>query len=132
MSNLARPEPERNNSLSNANKNGRFPRRVIITPGEFQGICDQAILAVDVQGWPADALPHEIAKAVITDVHKRVCAQIGEGYDDNQSILPNEKRIEEIVKLVSRHWSGPILVERTINETIRMVLEHWRERHDSP
>jgi len=103
----------------------------IITPGEFQAICDQAILAVDLQGWRADALPYEIAQAVITDVYKRVCLQVGEGYDHNQPITPNEKRIEEIVKVVSRHWSGPILVERTINETIRMVLEHWRERHDS-
>lgn len=92
----------------------------IITPGEFQAICDQVILAVDLQRWPADALPYEIAKAVITDLHKRVCAKIGDDYDDNQSVLPNEKRIEEIVKVVSRHWSGPILVERTINETIRM------------
>ena len=103
----------------------------IITPAEFQAICDQAILAVDLQGWPADALPYEIATAVITDVHKRVCRQLGEGYNDNQPIPANEKRIEEIVKVVSQHWSGPILVERTINETIRMVLDHWRERHDS-
>ena len=101
-----------------------------ITPGEFQAICDQAILAVDVQRWPAEALPNEIATAVISDVYQRVCQQLGESYENRHPALPNEQRIEEIVKVVSRHWSGPILVERTINETIRMVLEHWRERHD--
>ena len=108
-----------------------FRMMAIITPGEFQAICDEAILAVDLQGWPSHALPYEIASAVITDIHKRVCQQIGEPYENKHSILPHEKRIEEIVKVVSRHWSSPILVERTINETIRMVVEHWRERHDS-
>ncbi len=104
-------------------------RRVNITPGEFQEICDQVVLAVALQGWDAEALPYDLATAVITEVHKRVCRQIGESYEDTHPMSPNEKRIEEIVKVVSRHWSGPILVERTINETIRMVLEHWREKH---
>lgn len=104
--------------------------RATISPGEFQEICDRAVLAVDIQGWNADALPNDLAAALINEVHKGVCRQLGESYDREGTMLSNEERIEELVNLVSRHWSGPILVERTVNETIRMVLEHWRARHD--
>lgn len=104
--------------------------RANITPGEFQEICDRAVLAVDIQGWKADALPINLASALITEVHKGVCQQLGQGYEDKNPTPSNEERIEDLVELVSRHWSGPILVERTINETIRMVVEHWRERHE--
>ena len=104
--------------------------RATITPGEFQEICDRAVLAVDLQGWKADALPNDLAAALITEVHKGVCQHLGESYEDKNPTPSNEERIEGLVGLVSRHWSGPILVERTINETIRMVVEHWRERHD--
>ena len=102
-----------------------------ITPSDFQEICNQAVLAVDLQRWDAKAAPYELAVAVVTEVHKGICRQLRESYQEKDSLLPNEERIEKIVKLVSRYWTGPILVERTINETIRMVLEHWRERHDS-
>ena len=101
--------------------------RATITPGEFQEICDRAILAVDLQGWKADALPNDLAGALITEVHKGVCQQLGHGYEDKKRTPSNDERIEDLVELVSRHWSGPILVERTINETIRIVIEHWRE-----
>ena len=104
--------------------------RATITPGEFQEICDRAVLAVDIQGWKADALPIDLAAALITEVHKGVCQQLGQGYEHKNPTPSNEERIEDLVELVSRHWSGPILVERTINETIRMVVEHWRERHE--
>ena len=104
---------------------------VTITPREFQEICDQAVLAVDIQGWNADALPADLAGALITEVHKRVCQWLGESYESKAPRPPNEERMEEIVTLVSRHWSGPILVERTINETIRMVVDHWRNRQQS-
>ena len=103
---------------------------VTITPGEFQEICDRAILAVDIQGWKADALPNDLAAALITEVYKGVCQQFGESYQDKNPTPSNEERIEDLVELVSRHWSGPILVERTINEAIRMVVEHWRERYE--
>lgn len=105
-------------------------RRATITPGEFQEICDGAVLAVDLQGWKADALPNDLAAALIREVHKNVCQRLGESYEGEGAMLSNEERIEELVRLVSRHWSGPILVERTINETIRMVVQHWRERYD--
>ena len=104
-------------------------RRSTIPPAEFQEICDRAVVAVDLQGWHAEALPN-LGAALITEVHKGVCQQLEESYEDKNSKLSNEERIEGLVGLVSRHWSGPILVERVINETIRMVIEHWRERHD--
>ena len=104
--------------------------RATITPGEFQEICDRAVLAVDIQGWKPDALPIDLAAALITEVHKGVCQKLGGSYEEKNFPLSNEERIEDLVQLVSRHWSGPILVERTINETIRMVVEHWRERHE--
>jgi hypothetical protein len=104
--------------------------RPIITPGEFQEICDRAVLAVDLQCWNPEALPNDIAADLISEVHKGVCRQLGQRYEGENAVLPNERRIEDLVGLVSRHWSGPILVERTVYETIRMVLEHWRERHD--
>lgn len=85
------------------------------------------MLAIDLQRWDAKAEPYEIAVAVVTEVHKGICRQLGESYQEKDSLLPNEERIEKILKLVSRHWTGPILVERTINETIKMVLEHWRD-----
>ena len=100
-----------------------------LTPSGFQEICDRAVLAVDLQDWNADALPNDVAAALITEVHKGICRQLGENYEGNKAILSNEERIERLVSLVSRHWTGPILVERTINETIRMVIQHWRERH---
>ena len=103
-------------------------RRNIITPREFQDICDRAVLRVDLHGWHADALPNDLAAAVIAEVHKGVCRQLGRNYEDENTALSNEERIEELVDLVSRHWSGPILVERIITESIRMVVEHWRER----
>lgn len=105
--------------------------KATITPSDFQEICNQAVLALDLQRWHANAAPYELAVAVVTEVHKGICRQLRKSYQEKDSLLPNEERIEKIVKLVSRHWTGPILVERTINETIRMVLEHWRERHDS-
>ncbi len=105
--------------------------RTTITPDQFQEICDRAMLAIDLQGWNADAFPNDLAAALITEVHEGVCRQLGQSYEAENAMLSNEERIEELVRLVSRHWSGPILVERTINETIRMVVEHWRERHDA-
>jgi hypothetical protein len=104
--------------------------RATITPGEFQEICDRAVLAVDLQDWNDDALPTDLGAALIAEVHKGICQQLGHCYEDKNPTRSNEERIEDLVELVSRHWSGPILVERTINETIRMVVEHWRERHD--
>lgn len=96
----------------------------IITPGEFQEICDQAVLAVDLEGRAVAAMPYDLASAVITEIHMRVCQHLGITYEGKQPMPPNEIRIEEIVKVVSRHWTGPILVGRTINEAVRMVLEH--------
>ena len=104
--------------------------RATITPGEFQEICDRAVLAVDLQEWNDDALPNDLAAALIAEVHQGVCQQLGETYEGENAMLSNKERIEDLVGLVSRHWSGPILVERIINETIRMVVEHRRERHD--
>jgi len=101
-----------------------------ITPSEFQEICNEAVLAVDLQTSDVNAAAYELAAAVITEVHKRVCRHLRESYEEQQWLPPNEERIEEIVDLVSRHWTGPILVGRMINETIRIVHEHWRERHD--
>lgn len=101
-----------------------------ITPSEFQEICDRAVLAVDIQGWKADALPNDLAAALINEVHRGLCQKSGESYEEKNAAPSNEERIEDLVELVSRHWSGPILVERTINEAIRMVVEHWRERHE--
>lgn len=103
-------------------------RKNIITPGEFQDLCDRAVLTVDLHGWNADAFPNDLAAAVIAEVHKGVCRQLGQNYEGENTALSNEERIEELVDLVSRHWSGPILVERIISESIRMVVEHWRER----
>lgn len=102
-----------------------------ITPSNFQEICDQAVLAVDLQSWDVNAVPHELAGAVIAEVHKGICRHLRKSYDEKQSLQPNDERIEEIVELVSRHWTGPILVQHMITETIRMVVEHWRERHAS-
>jgi predicted metal-binding protein len=89
------------------------------------------VLVVDLQRWDVNSAPYELAAAVITEVHKRVCRHLRESYQEKESLPPNDERIAEIVELVSRHWTGPILVERMINETVRMVLEHWRERHNS-
>ena len=102
--------------------------RPIITPGEFQDICDRAVLALDFQDWNANALPNDLAGALITEVHKGVCQQLGQSYEGGHPVISNEERLEALVDLVSRHWSGPILVERIISESIRMVVEHWRER----
>ena len=87
--------------------------RATITPGEFQEICDRAILAVDFQCWKADALPNDLAGALITEVHKAVCQKLGRSYEEKNFPPSNEERMEDLVQLVSRHWSGPILVERT-------------------
>ncbi len=89
------------------------------------------MLLVDLQRWDANAAPYELAAAVVTEVHKGICRQLREAYQEKEPPPPNEERIEEIVELVSRHWTAPIRVERTISETIKIVLEHWRERHDS-
>lgn len=105
--------------------------RATITPSNFQEICDEAVLGVDLQSWDVNAAPYELAAAVITEIHKGVCRHLRESYEEKQQLRSNDERIEEIVEVVSRHWTGPILVERVINETIRMVHEHWRERHDS-
>ena len=104
-------------------------RTATITPIDFQQICNEAVLAVDLQRWNVNAAPYELAAAVITEVHKGVCRQLTKSYEETESPPPNDERIEEIVELVSRHWTGPIMVERVINETIRIVVEHWRERH---
>jgi hypothetical protein len=105
------------------------PGRAIITPSEFQEICDKAVLTLDLQSWNANALPYEIAGALITEVQQRVCRHLGAACRDKEPSRPNEERIDQIVALVSRYWTGPILVERTINESMRMVLQHWRDRH---
>ena len=102
-----------------------------ITPGEFQALCDQTVLAVDRQGWPADALPYDIAGAVISEIDESVRRHLGKNYQGKRRPLPpNERQIEEIAEMVSQYWSSPILVERTINATIRIVLEHWRKNHN--
>jgi hypothetical protein len=103
--------------------------KATITPSEFQEICDEAVLAVDLQSWQANAAPHEIAGALITEVQKGVFRRAGEACREKAPTRSNEELIDEIVTLMSRHWSGPIRVGRTINESIRMVLQHWRERH---
>ena len=123
---------ETNNRCQGCKKENGKPilmLKTIITPSEFQALCDRAMLTVDCQRAPADALPYDLATALITEVQKLVCEHLSENYQSEHPLPPNEKRIEALVKMVSQHWSGPILVERTINETIRMVLEHWRERH---
>ena len=80
--------------------------RAIITPGEFQEICDRAVLAVDIQGWKADALPIDLAAALITEVHKGVCQQLGEGYEDKIPTASNEERIADLVVGVpALEWS---------------------------
>ncbi len=43
---------------------------------------------------------------------------------------PSGRRMEEIIELVSRHRSGPILVERMVNAAVKRVREHWRKRHN--
>ena len=101
-----------------------------ITPGEFQEMCDQAVLTVGCQRWPADATPYDLSRTVIAEIDRRVSRHLGENYQDqHRPTLPNERWVEEIVEMVSRHWSSPVLVERTINEATKIVLEHWRERH---
>lgn len=104
--------------------------QTLITPEIFQEMCDQAILAVDRQRWPANASPDDIAGAVIYEIHERVRRHIGEDYEGGHRPLPpNERGIAEIVEKVEKHWSGPILIERRIKETVRLVLEHWRHVH---
>ena len=101
-----------------------------ITAEIFQEICDQAVLAVAQQGWPADALPDNVAGALIEEIYERVCHHIGK--DDKGKLRlvgANERGIEEIVELVFKNQSGVILIEATIKEAERMVLEHWRARH---
>ena len=109
----------------------RRAEKITITPGEFQEMCDEAVLAAARQDWPADAVVYHIARAVLADIHERVCRHLGQSYDGGRDPQPaNERRLEEIVELVSRHWSAPVMVEPAINGTVRMVLEHWRRRHN--
>jgi hypothetical protein len=81
--------------------------RPSITPGEFQEICDRAVLAVDLQCWNGEGDTKRYAAALISEVHKGVCRQLGERYQGDNAVLSNERRIEALVGLVSQHWSGP-------------------------
>ena len=106
-------------------------RKQLITPERFQEICDQAMLAVDWKNMPADASPYKVTRAVIIEIHKSVCHHLGKAYSstNHQHLPPNEQWIEEIIEMVSKNWSSPILVESSVRETANIALEHWRHSH---
>ena len=103
--------------------------KALITPEIFQEMCDQAILVVEQQKWPSDASPDDVAGAVIYEIHERVRRHIGDDEGPRRRRPLNGQHIAEIVEMVEKHWSGPILIEHWIKETVRLVLEHWRHVH---